>query len=136
MRRPRVVLDTNVLLVSVSRRSPYHWAFQAAVDKRIAPCLSTEIGLEYEEVIAAHMGRGVADDVMEFFESAPHVVWVRASYRWRLISADPDDNKFADCAVAAGATLVTEDGHFDTLRDLGFPPIEVVGLDGLRDLLA
>ena len=67
MTAPRVILDTNVLLVSVSARSRYHWALRALIDQRATLCLSTEIAFEYEEVLAAHMGRAAADDVMEFF---------------------------------------------------------------------
>ena len=135
MSPPRIVLDTNVLLVSVSDRSPLHWAYRAAVDGLVTLCLSTEVALEYEEVLAAHMGRSAADDVMAFLETAPNVVWVRAAYRWRLVSGDPDDDKFADCAIAAGATLVTEDRHFDALRSVDFPPVQVVGIEGFRELL-
>ena len=135
MTAPRVVLDTNVLLVSVSARSPHHWAFRALVDRRATLCLSTEIALEYEEVLAAHMGRAAADDVMEFFEVAPNIEWVRSAYRWQLVTADPDDDKFADCAVAAGATVVSEDRHFDPVRNLDFPPLRVVGIEGFRRLL-
>ncbi len=135
MTLPRVVLDTNVLLVSVSNRSPYHWAYRAAVDGLVSLCLSTEITLEYEEVLAAHIGRAATDDVMAFLESAPNVVWIRAAYRWRLIAADPDDDKFVDCAVAAGATVVTEDRHFDALRAVDFPPVRVVGVEAFRRLL-
>ena len=34
--------------------------------------------------------------------------------KFNLITADPDDNKFIDCAVAAQAKyIVTEDRHYD-----------------------
>lgn len=135
MTRPRIVLDTNVLLVSVSARSPNHWVFRALVDGLVTLCLSTEIALEYEEVLAVHLGRAATDDVMEFLEIAPNVEWVRVRYRWRLVTADPDDDKFADCAVAAGATVVSEDRHFDPVGDLDFPPLRVVGVEGFRQLL-
>lgn len=135
MTRPHVVLDTNVLLVSVSDRSPLHWVYRAVVDGHVTLCLSTEIALEYDEVLSDHMGRKAANDVLSFLEIAPNVEWVRAAYHWRLIHADPDDDKFVDCAVAAGATIVTEDRHFDVLRGVDFPPIRVVGIDGFRRLL-
>jgi predicted nucleic acid-binding protein len=49
---------------------------------------------------------------------------------------DPDDNKFSDCAIAAGANyLVTEDKHFDVLKEIGFPQINVVSLDEFRHIL-
>lgn len=47
-----------------------------------------------------------------------------------LITADPDDNKFVDCAFAAGADyLVSEDSHFNVLRTTPFPLLNLVTLD-------
>ena len=46
-----------------------------------------------------------------------------------MIQADPDDNKFVDCAIAAGARyVVTNDHHFDVLRTIEFPKIQVLKL--------
>ncbi len=135
MTLPRVIFDTNVLLVSVSSRSPYHWAYRAVVDGHVTLCLSTGIALEYDEILSSHMGGEAADDVLSFLETASNVEWVRAAYQWRLISSDPDDDKFVDCAVASGATIVTEDRHFDVLHGVGFPPVRVIGIKEFRHLL-
>ena len=132
----RVVLDTNVLLVSLSTRSPYHWALRAVAEGRATLCVTTGIALEYEEVVADRMGRAAADILTSFLDGVPSVEWVRVRYRWRLVTADPDDDKFADCALAAGATVVSEDRHFDPVRVLDFPPLRVVGIEGFRQLLA
>ena len=49
---------------------------------------------------------------------------------FNLISVDPDDNKFVDCAVAANAKfVVTDDGHFDVLKQIDFPKVNIIGLD-------
>ena len=130
----RVVLDTNVLLVSLSTQSPYHWALRAVAEGRATLCVTTGIALEYEEVVADQMGRAAADTLTSFLDGVPSVEWVRVRYRWRLVTADPDDDKFADCALAAG--VVSEDRHFDSVRDLDFPPLRVVGTEGFRQLLA
>ncbi len=131
----RVVFDTNVLLVSLSTRSPYHWALRAVAEGRAVVWLTTGIALEYEEVVAQHMGRPAADVLTSFLDGTPSVEWVHSRNRWRLIHADPDDDKFADCAVAAGATVVSEDRHFDAVRNLDFPPLRGVGVDSFRSLL-
>ena len=48
----------------------------------------------------------------------------------KLITADPDDNKFVDCAFAANADyLVSEDSHFDILKKTSFPKLNLVTLD-------
>ncbi|WP_410000032.1 putative toxin-antitoxin system toxin component, PIN family [Membranihabitans marinus] len=51
-------------------------------------------------------------------------------FRWNLISKDPDDNKFADCAVASGAKyLVSNVKDFRILSTIRFPPIKVINAD-------
>ena len=51
-------------------------------------------------------------------------------YKWNLITADPDDNKFVDCAVAANAKyIVTEDHHFNVLKTVVFPVVNVINID-------
>lgn len=38
-------------------------------------------------------------------------------FDFNLIQADPDDNKFVDCAITAGARyVVTEDHHYDVIK--------------------
>jgi len=45
-------------------------------------------------------------------------------------AADPDDNKFVDCAVAGNAKyIVTEDSHYDVLKGLDFPKVDIIKLD-------
>jgi predicted nucleic acid-binding protein len=57
-------------------------------------------------------------------------------YKWNLIAADHDDNKFADCALNAGADyIVTNDHHFNVLKTLGFPPVTVVNIETFKDIL-
>ena len=47
-----------------------------------------------------------------------------------LIQKDPDDNKFVDCPVTAGARyIVTEDHHYDVIKWKDFPGLDIVGLD-------
>ncbi len=48
---------------------------------------------------------------------------VSPSYHHQLVTADPDDNAFVDCAIAAEADyIVTEDHHFDALIGSGYKP--------------
>lgn len=47
-------------------------------------------------------------------------------FRFQLIESDPDDNKFVDCAIAANADyIVTEDTHFNPLKMISFPHVEI-----------
>ena len=52
------------------------------------------------------------------------------------MSADPDDNKFVDCALNAGADyLITNDHHFNILKSIDFPPVRVAGIDHFTEIL-
>ena len=54
-----------------------------------------------------------------------------------MISTDPDDNKFCDCAIAAEASfVVTEDNHFDVLRSAGYKPKPIKPDEFIRQFLA
>jgi predicted nucleic acid-binding protein len=56
-----------------------------------------------------------------------NVLYVEPHFRFRLIAADPDDDKFADCAITVEADFIlTSDRHFDALHSSGYKarPIE------------
>ena len=57
-------------------------------------------------------------------------------FRFGLIEQDPDDNKFVDCAIVAGAEyIVSEDAHFRVLETIPFPSVSVKRLEEfVRDL--
>ena len=60
----------------------------------------------------------------------PHTLFITPYYHFNLIKADPDDNKFVDCAVAGNAKfIVTEDRHYDILRRTDFPKVNIIKLD-------
>ena len=133
---PNIVLDTNVLLVSISPRSPYRWVFDAFIDEQFTLCVTTEILYEYEEIISKHMGKKVADTVLQIIENAVNAQLITSYFKWKLISADPDDNKFTDCAVTANAHfIVTEDKHFNILKTINFPKLQVIGINEFQDVL-
>lgn len=76
------------------------------------------------------MGVHVAENFMSFFEMGSNVEFVSSYFKWNLIHADPDDNKFFDCAVASSAKcIVSNDHHFNELKNLEFPSIEVMDAD-------
>lgn len=65
----KVVLDTNVLLVSISEKSKLHWIFKSLVDKRYELCVTTDILNEYAEIIEQKMGRDVSESVLGMIEN-------------------------------------------------------------------
>jgi putative PIN family toxin of toxin-antitoxin system len=132
----RVVLDTNCLVVCLQATSPYYCIWQAFRDMRLELCITTDIVNEYSEVLARYYNPQLAYDVINELLLSPNVVKVNTYYRWNLIAADPDDNKFVNCALNAGADcIVTNDKHFNVLKRLDFPPIRVADIDTFSKLI-
>lgn len=54
-------------------------------------------------------------------------------YNWHLIEQDKDDNKFVDAAISGRADyLITNDHHFDILKSIAFPKVEVMNIEVSR----
>ena len=125
-----VVLDTNCLLQILGSRSKYHFLWEKFLDEEYVLCLSTEVLLEYEEILKQKASAVVADMFLKVINYSANVIRRDPFYRLGLIEADPDDNKFVDCAFACQAEfIVTDDSHFDVLSHIPFPKIEVKSLD-------
>lgn len=129
-----IVLDTNILLVSLSKKSIFRPIFDAFLQEEFVLCVTTDILIEYEEIIGFHLSEEIANNVLQLIENAPNVNWVTRYYKWNLIVQDPDDNKFVDCAVACDAKyLVSEDKHFNTLKTITFPRVELISAKAFMD---
>lgn len=125
-----VVIDTNCLLQIISRKSPYRPIWDAFLSGRYQLCVSNEILDEYQEVMEQQITPTVAENVVLLILNKKNTLFVDPHFRMGLITADPDDNKFVDCAFAAGADyLVSEDSHFEVLRTTPFPQLNLVTLD-------
>ncbi|MEQ9467467.1 MAG: putative toxin-antitoxin system toxin component, PIN family [Ekhidna sp.] len=133
----KIVLDTNVLVVSVSPKSKYRWIFDLFLHEKITLCVTLEIMLEYEEIITKLMNRDIAKSVIRVVKSAPNTELVTKFFQWELMKNDPDDNKFVDCAIASSAAyIVSEDKHFNILEKIDFPQVEVIGIEKLRSIVS
>lgn len=132
----KIVLDTNVLLVSISSKSRYRPILDAFIEEDYELCVTTDILLEYEEIIKEHMGEKFAAYVLQLIENAPNVRWITKYYKWNLIVADPDDNKFVDCAIACDAKfLVSDDKHFKILANTPFPKVTVLTAKKFKEII-
>lgn len=128
----RLVIDTNSLLQCISRRSRYHDLWLSLLDGRNYLCVTTEILAEYAEIIEQKSSSKFAELALDVITNNPYTLFITPYYHFKLIVADPDDDKFVDCAVASNAKfIVTEDSHYDVLRDLDFPRIDVIKLDDI-----
>jgi len=138
----RIVLDTNILIAIIGRKSPFRWIFDQIIAGELILCVSNEILLEYQEILAIKTSQEVADNLSHFLAIHPFVVKTEIFYQFHLISEDEDDNKFVDCAIAANAVcLVSNDKHFNVLKTIKFPKVNLLTLpefvqefkDGLTD---
>jgi uncharacterized protein len=129
----KVVIDTNIFWVSISRSSPTHWIFKALLDSKFTLCVTNEILNEYEEIVEQKMGTEIATAIMEMLDNLPNVEFITRYYRWNLITIDPDDNPFVDCAVAVSAdALITQDKHFNILKTIPFPVVNLMNYDEFK----
>ena len=132
----KVVLDTNCLIVCLPVTSPYYCIWEAFRDMQITFCFTTDIINEYNEVLARFYTQQFANDIINELLLSTNVIKTNNYYRWNLITADPDDNKFVDCALNAGADyLVTNDRHFNVLKSFDFPQINVINIETFKNIL-
>ena len=133
-----VVIDTNSLIMAISSRSAYHKIWQSFLAGDYCLCISNDILEEYTEVIVRNISVNAARYVIYTIMERKNVRLISPSYKWNLITADPYDNKFVDCAVAANAKfIVTEDHHFNVLKEIDFPSVDVINIDDfLKEVLA
>ena len=131
----KVVLDTNVLLVSISDRSRLHWIFQKLLSKQYILCITTDILAEYAEIIERHMGHKASEEALSLISNLRNVVFITTYYKFRLLK-DEDDDKFVDCAIAANASfIVSHDSDFKILEQIDFPKVEVIDTYTFKTIL-
>lgn len=128
--RLKVVLDTNVLLVSISSKSKYHWIYDKLVADEYDLFITNEILMEYEEIISQKYNSSVARSIIKSLLILPNVYKTSIYFNWNLIEKDTDDNKFVDCVINSNShLLVTNDRHFQVLKNIDFPKIEVTSIN-------
>jgi putative PIN family toxin of toxin-antitoxin system len=132
-----VVIDCNILVMCLTSRSPYHSIYRKLVSGDFHLAITTDIALEYEEIIQQKYGTATANAFVAILNELPNVHFITTHYKWQLIEDDADDNKYSDCAVAGQAEwLVTQDSHFNILKKISFPQINVIAIDEFANLLA
>lgn len=123
----RVVLDTNSLLVCIGKSSKYRPIFDAVIAGEIQLLISNEILNEYAEKLEEKTSLAVVNNVSNFLIRSSHVRKIEVNFKWSIITEDVDDNKFVDCALNGRADYpVTDDKHYNLLKNIGFPLVNVI----------
>lgn len=122
--------------MAISARNEYYKVWQDFLDGKYTLCITNEIVEEYSEVLARNISPLVSEMIVSAILNRKNVLLKSPSFAFHLIEADEDDNKFVDCAVISNARyIVTHDHHFNILRKISFPKVDVVTLrEFLSDL--
>jgi putative PIN family toxin of toxin-antitoxin system len=115
----KIVLDTNVLVsgifwTGVPSRILSHW-----INDRFELLLTDNIFDEYTRTFL-RISRGKEDDLVNrwLILFAENSTFITVKKRFNL-SADPDDNKFIECAVSGNADyIVSGDSHLLDLKSI------------------
>ncbi|MBS1532202.1 MAG: PIN domain-containing protein [Bacteroidetes bacterium] len=98
--------------------------------------ISNDIMLEYEEKITDLFSKETAELITGAFSLLTNVRKTDVHFHLNLVVADEDDNKFTDCAFAGNVHfLVTDDKHFNRLKTIPFPSINIVSLEEFKKML-
>ena len=122
-----IVLDTNCLIMAISAQNRYYQVWQAFLDGKYTLCLTNSIIEEYSEVMDRNISPLISDMILTVILNRKNVLKLDPSFEFNLIKADPDDNKFVDCAIVGNAKyIVTQDHHFNVLKQIDFPKVDVI----------
>lgn len=80
----KVVLDTNILLISIPKFSKYRPIFDALIENRFDLSISNEILTEYRKTNLL-----IANNIAELLINLPNVEHTVSYFRWNLIASDP-----------------------------------------------
>jgi putative PIN family toxin of toxin-antitoxin system len=115
-----IVVDANVVLAALrSSQGASHRLLREMLMGRIPFAVSPAVALEYEDVLKRPgilggnfwIGDDEIDTVLDALFAKSHLV--SPFFRFRPFLADPKDDIYIECALAAGATLiVSNDRHF------------------------
>lgn len=92
----RIVLDTNCLLISLSKKGNYYKVWKEFFAEKYTLCYTNEILSEYEEILSLKMGVAIAQNVIKAIITRKNTLKLDAHFRFNLIQSDVDDNKFVD----------------------------------------
>ncbi len=133
----KVVIDTNILLSSLKRTAKNRPIFDAIRTGIVEIAVTTEILLEYVEIIGSRTTAEIGRNVSQLLLNLPGTQKVDVKFRFNLIKSDPDDNKFVDCAIVSNAEMIiTNDKHFDELKSIDFPKVEVIRASQFLEILS
>lgn len=132
----RVVLDSNVIVIALSKRAGYSKILDSLFNGEFELYLTTEILLEYEEVLTRFYDEETTRLLLGALSLLDNIKKIDVYFNFYLIDRDKDDDKFVDCAFAGNVHyLVSNDKHFNVLKNIEFPKINLIKIDEFMKIL-
>jgi predicted nucleic acid-binding protein len=114
----KIVLDTNCLVNIIMPGSYNNDVWLALRAGKYVLCVTNEILYEYHEILAKRYNNLIANTVLKELIETPNIERVNPTFRFNLITADPDGATF----------IVSNDRHFTELEHYDFPKVDVCTL--------
>lgn len=107
--KPRIVVDTNVVFEGLTRQGgACGLIVEAWLAGLFQPCVSNALAYEYLDILTRKLSPVRWESTRLLYEEIlQRAEFVTVYYRWRPISQDPGDDHLIDCAMNAGAAVVT-----------------------------
>ncbi len=132
----KVLIDTNILLAISPKHSSERWLYEMLRSGKLGLVVSNEIIEEYEEKLAWFYSDYFAELVLDELLNLLRTEQVEVFYKWQLIEADPDDDKFVDVAIVSNADfIITNDRHFNVLASIPFPKVQAITLADFKKII-
>jgi predicted nucleic acid-binding protein len=106
---PRAVIDSNIVFEGLTRSSGAAGvAIEAWVAGLYRGCVTNALAYEYAQALSTRLSPRRWDIVRPALTALlSQAQYVTVHYRWRPMSPDPADDHVIDCAMNAGAPVVT-----------------------------
>jgi putative PIN family toxin of toxin-antitoxin system len=135
-----VVIDTNVIIQASNGSHPFSKIIDGWVGGAFQWAISTDILLEYEEVMTRMLGAARWQKFVRFMDLVDSadgsLLRIATFFQFLAVPSDRDDDKFADCAISVHADyIITEDRHFRPLTGSGYKPKPITPLDFIEKYL-
>ena len=134
MNKLRLILDTNVFLVSLAPQYKYRWIYDCLIQGKFEVALSNEILTEYHEQIVLRYGINRTEASLDYLLLLPNVMLINPSFLWQLVENDKDDNKFVDCYFASQSDhIISNDKHLQKVAAVSeFPALSVLSYENFE----
>ncbi len=70
----KIVLDTNILIAIIGRKSTFRWIFDKIIAGKFILCFSNEILFEYHEILERKSTKKIAYNLIQFLTVHPFVI--------------------------------------------------------------